>query len=177
MLTQSHQWNKNNLNKIKILNDYYDDHYADLCHLLRRRKLFHEGDQEDVVQEAFSRALQFIESYDPEKRIESWFLTILNNCYNDYYNAEQMRGASNEQFDENDFPTLDTRILQDNIAIEKVTQMISEKNEPMRTILNLYYIRNYPPKDIKKIIDGWAYNSIRTLIHNFGGEIKEKLKT
>lgn len=166
---------KNNLDKLKALNDYYDDNYADLCKLINRRKLFHSGDYEDVVQEAFSRALQFIHTYDEKRSIENWFLSILNNCYSDYYRTEQLKGAGSEVFDEEEFPVLGEHILSDDTAIFKVTNLIKHQPEPMRTILDLYYLKNYPPKDISKIINGWKYNSIRTLIHDFGKVIQNNL--
>lgn len=159
----------------EILTDYYSHNYNDLCNLVRRRKLAHSGDEEDVVQSAFTKALQFIKSFDKSKEIDKWFITILNNCYRDYYKTESLSGCSYEELDEEDFPVEDQSLLNDDAAIKKIKQYIDSKYEPMRTILNLYFIGGYVPRDIVYLVDRWNYNSIRALVSSANKDLKNIL--
>jgi DNA-directed RNA polymerase specialized sigma24 family protein len=122
------------------------------------------------------KALQFIASFNEEKQIDKWFLTILNNCYKDYYRSESLKGAAYEEFNEEDFPVEDRSLLVDDEALRKLNLFIQSKAEPMRTILNLYYLRGYAPRDIVYLVNKWNYNSIRALVSSAGKEFKDILR-
>lgn len=161
---------------VEILTTYYTENYKDLSNMLRRRKLAHSGDEEDILQSAYTKALQFIDSFNPNKKIDVWFFTILNNCYRDYYRQESLSGAAYEELVEEEHPIVDQSLLVDQEAIRKVGAYIYSKYEPMRTILHLYFIKQYAPRDIVYLVDKWNYNSIRALVSTCNKELKEILK-
>jgi RNA polymerase sigma-70 factor (ECF subfamily) len=48
-------------------------------------------DAEDVVQEAFRRAFQSLGRFDPERRFEPWFFTILRNTARNAAESQRLR--------------------------------------------------------------------------------------
>ena len=128
---------------------------------------------EDVVQEAFARALKYWDTYDPNnKELGAWFNTILNNTLKDFKREELMYGMCIE-FDENLYKGTELSLTNHHM-INKVKDLINAKCAHTREILSLYYLKGYKPQDIEHILDV-SNKSIREAVWRFKGEVKEKL--
>lgn len=126
---------------------------------------------EDVVQEAFYRAIKFFHAYDPTLPFEGWFNRIVSNALKHYKNME--RGHSNhDEFDEEDFEGTDCRMLNQRLW-EQIRDEIAQYDGEHYEILSLYFEYQYQPRDICKIVD-MKYKTVETFLQRFKKMIKEK---
>lgn len=125
---------------------------------------------EDIVQEAYTRALMYANAFNVEKNFDNWFSKVLNNAFNDYKNEE--RGNSFEEFDEELVEGCQENgyynILRDNL-LASIQQYDGENKE----ILELYFIHGYPPKHIRRLVET-KYKTIEQLIYRFKKELREQ---
>lgn len=124
---------------------------------------------EDIVQEAFCRALKYHD--EDVGNFRNWFSVLLNNARMDFQRAERMGGASLE-FDEeweavgmSDWA--DDMLNKIGIEIEKV------EDEELRSAYHLYYIKQYKPREILQVVQ-LTPGKLRVCIHRFGEKLKEK---
>lgn len=159
-----------------IRNDVLTKFYLDTQRELHKRVSNRAGgayNAEDVVQEAFARALKYWDTYDPNnKELGAWFNTILNNTLKDFKRGELMYGMCIE-FDENLYKGTELSLTNHHM-VGKVKQLIEDKRDHTREILSLYYLKGYKPQDIEQILDV-SNKSIRMAVWRFKDEVKEKL--
>lgn len=127
---------------------------------------------EDVVQEAFKRAMEYKDSYDPQfGTMLKWFNSILFRCAVDFKKDERMGGMSTELKDED-------VVVQDdfgrhNKTLEEIKADIDELGGENRQICYLYFIKQYKPREIVHIT-GANSNSVRTAVKRFLQQLREK---
>jgi len=159
-----------------VRNEVMTKFYHDNQRVLHKRVANRAGgayNAEDVVQEAFCRALKYWDSFNPNvKEIGAWFNTILNNTLKDFKREELMYGMCVE-FDENQYKGTELS-LTDHHMMVKVTDLINAKRDNTRDILDLYYLQGYNPRDIEQVLDV-SNKSIRMAVWRFKDEVKEKL--
>jgi len=110
-------------------------------------------DAEDIVQEAFYRALKYEDSFDPEKaRLDQWFGGILNRCQKDFARDQRMGGLTVEVEDHHIFT--DDDFGEDQRAVRAVEDEINSiRSEQARMICHLYFIKQYSMKEITEVLD------------------------
>lgn len=146
-----------------VVEEYYRDKYEELVKRYTRRS---GGVQnaEDIVQEAFARCLTYLPAYDGKSPFENWFSRILQNCFKEYMNVERNYGMNTTKEDV-DVPCPIS--LENKRLVHDVKKYIEEKvAEDEREILNLYYIRGYSLKDVKKITDE-KYRRVNYVVYKF----------
>lgn len=157
----------------EILEKFYKDNYNKLCKAVARRA---GGDYnaEDVVQEAFCRALKYWPTFNPERRpLEGWFVSILNNSLRDF-KREEMSAGTHVEFDEEEHDGLEMSQT-DAKMVEKVQDLINQKGDGQRDVLELHFMFGYKPAEIVEILD--VNNStVRQTIWRFKEEVRAKLK-
>lgn len=125
---------------------------------------------EDIVQEAYYRALRYFDTYDKSSKFETWFSRILKNALNHYKNVE--RGHPYEEFDEELVEGIDfcgyNRVL-----LEQIRNEIYSYNGETQEVLQLYFKWGYSPKEINQIVD-MKYKAIEQTIYRFKGFVREK---
>ena len=127
---------------------------------------------EDVVQEAFSRALKYWDSFDPNRhQLGAWFNTILNNALKDFKREELIYGMCVE-FDEELDSGVRMNTTNKNI-LEKIEQLIQSKRDSTRDLLDLYYLKGYKVRDVVQALDVNS-QAVRTAVLRFKVEVKEK---
>lgn len=164
---------KKHKSKKTILKNYYVDNYEDLTKFVQRRGVPAQ-DVEDVVQEAFAKALQFIKTYEEGRDFGGWFYVILENCRRDYLREEIDRGMVREDFEEEDFAIDIPELEVDFKQIKLIEDDINKKSEPLKDVLKLYFIHNYSPIDISYLVEGLSRQTIRSYISRFKQEMREK---
>lgn len=104
---------------------------------------------EDVVQDAFERAMKFFHTFDQTKDFGGWFNTILNNAYKDAVKDKRMQGMVVE-FDEN----LNEPVPLPDLKEESLLQKRLEKlPNTQRQICHLYFNCGLQPREIAQIVE------------------------
>lgn len=126
---------------------------------------------EDVVQEAYTRALTYWESVpDEPAEFVPWFQTILNNCIREDWKKEKARGMSITDEEAEEIPVKSSALP--TVILKAVEDRIDAKGESAARILRLHFIEGYTAKEISEMVDDTA-NAIRVMVHRFRQEIKK----
>lgn len=155
------------------LEQFYKDNFDRLVVQYSRRAGSVEN-AEDVLQEAFYRALRYHDSYNPEIRsFETWFNSIAKRALYDL-KRENMRQGMTVLMEEalvEDVTELDGYVQR--LAGEIEDLIKAKRNPEHRSILYLYFIRNYKPSDIVNVVDT-SNKTIRQTVWRFKNEVKDK---
>lgn len=160
------------------IEQHYKDNQKALCLKIQKR-VFDPQDIEDIVQEAFTKALKFSSAFKEEGNFNAWFGIILDNCVKDYraeflYNKIGMGHRDVEELDEDNFP-IDCRELDlDWITVKKIMEDIGVKAPSQQEVLRLYYFFDYKPEEIKFLTQDYSLSSIKSLVKRFKQEVISK---
>ncbi len=158
----------------KIMKKLYEDEYKNFIRFTARMVGSKEA-AEDIVQEAFTRALYFWDSYDESKPVKNWFITILNNARRSYMSKERANGMSfgKEDFDPNSIVVEEDPA--DYAMLDKINIFIEKHPKNVKKVLELYFIKGYKPREIAEVYD-MNRHSIRQYIWEFRRELKKAMK-
>lgn len=154
-----------------MTNEVIKKHYEDNYRRLMKRMSFRAGtewDAEDVVQEAYARALKYFKSYDG-KTLDQWFSTILNNTLRDHKNSE--KGFAATSFEEEESEGIPCSYYPDRIVGE-IYELIDTKSVIQIEVLTMHFKHGYSAKDISSITD-YSYAATHQIIQRFRNELKE----
>lgn len=127
-------------------------------------------DAEDIVQEAFTRALTYWNTFDSAKQeLSVWFSTILHNCWRDYQRDKRDGGIVRGEIDENMEEQYSIDLTQNMHLIHK---LIESKKGDRYDAVRLHYLLGYTAKEISHITS-INNHSIRTYISDFRKEVEE----
>lgn len=155
------------IDKKEVLTVYYAQNFDRLVKAWTKRA-GSEMDAEDLVQEAFTRALKYLDNYDGISPFEGWFVTILNNCHKDLAAVNHRMGMSVELdeaeklglIEPEEMPTSNHRFLR------VINKLIEGSNRPSRDVLYLHFIRGWNSKEISKYVE-MSDGAVRLCIHRF----------
>lgn len=135
----------------QLIEDFYVSERKLLLKKLANRAGTPEN-AEDILQESFERALRYISSFDPERQeLGAWFNTIMNNTLKSFKRDERSCGTYVE-FDEELAETNEMSQTSED-TINRIKEAIADKSGDDRTILHLYFIEQYKPREIMCILD------------------------
>lgn len=159
-----------------------ENHYRENRYKLVKKLSYRAGTEEaaeDIVQEAYYRALKYVGSFregtTPEltkTAFSKWFSTIIHNCLKEYKNVESGHSASEFEEEENagtSCPHYPNHILRD------VYTLIKTKSFVQQEILNLYFRQEYSAIDISRITE-YSYANCHQIIQRFRNELKDLYK-
>lgn len=134
-----------------IIEKFYRENYKKLCKQARFRARDTAGViYEEVVQEAFCRALKYKDKYDGSKTLDAWFNTILNNAAKDLGAKERLSGMSVEV--EEDHISISEDYLDYDLLLDDIRSRIDAlDNAEHRNILYMYFIKDMTPKEISEL--------------------------
>ena len=132
---------------------------------------------EDVVQEAFCRAIKYVDTFEPGlseskdsgDELRSWFNTLLNNAARDFKRQEDLEGMGEEGSE-----TLDSSYLSEEI-VAKITEDVSKMSGPAQKVIEGYFLLGRKPREIAKY-SPLSPSNIRVTIHRFKKEMNRKYK-
>lgn len=125
---------------------------------------------EDVVQEAYVRALKYQHTYIQGSPFENWFSRILSNSLKDFINAEREYSSIDDlQEDEEGIECSSYPSSVKREVIEAIEELSSDHREIVR--LNIVY--GYDLRDIVRITD-MKYKTIDQIIQRFKKGLKER---
>lgn len=129
------------------------------------------ADAEDIVQETFTRALKYHNSFNPDiSNLHQWVNGIFSRCIKDFQRDKRMQGMSVE-LKEDDAISGET-IGEDNKTLEEIEEMVKRISSPVvKQICYLHFIQQYTPREIVQVVDTTVGN-IRTSIWGFRKDLK-----
>lgn len=128
---------------------------------------------EDVVQEAYVRALKYWDKLDSERPIDGWIIGIINTCVLANHNEENLHGMTDRPEglpDEAVKPVAIPAIL-----IKQVVERINQRPPAVANILHLFLVEQYTDKDIEAMGLARAGN-VRFIVHEFRKQIQKEFK-
>lgn len=154
-----------------ILEHHYKAHRRRLVKIVMRRVGRCPYLAEEAVQEAYTRALKYIHCYDPEKTLDNWFHTILNNAVRDLMKVERQRGLGLDNADEVADPIdTDTRVYARSI----IDSIFLVKNNLHKEVLELYIIKGLGYKDIVQVTEAHSEAMVRKVVSRFKESLKDE---
>lgn len=157
---------------MKELEEFYRTHRTRLVVSICRKVGGNYDVAEDVVQEAFMRAISFYPSFDPERgKLSSWFNKIMYNAMRDVQNrgVEDLSTMS-EDCSADDVMGGETRL--DSRARTILAEDIRKvKNKLHRRVLYLFYVLGYSSKEISMIEVGVSQSNVTTIAMRFKKQV------
>lgn len=159
----------------KLIEEHYKLHYNTLVKRYTRRVPNHSvALAEEVVQEAYARAVKYFATFEPKiNTFEKWFNAILRNSTNDCRTAESGNGATKEYDDQvedvraskSDYKNLHTMLLE--------IYRIQETSVRDYNVLSMFFVYGFTSKDIS-VYMGMSHTNVRQVIFKFKGRINEE---
>lgn len=148
-----------------------EQHYRDNLQKLTKRMTFRSGsdqDAQDIVQEAYYRALKYIGSFNGES-FDRWFSRILNNCLREFKNNE--KGFAGVSFEEEEVDGTPCTYYDERVMSE-IHDLIATKSLVQMEVLTLHLKQGYTAKDVSEITE-YSYANCHKIINRFQQELKE----
>jgi len=114
---------------------------------------------EEVVQEAYTRALKYFRAYRKNENFEKWFSTILRNATNDCRAAE---GGNNKEYDNEEVVTPHFSYYEANEFLRDMNKYSKRDSE----VLMMFHIHGFTSKDVA-IYTGLSHTNVRQIIYKF----------
>ncbi len=125
---------------------------------------------EDIVQEAYLRALKYSGSYLEGSTFNNWFSRILSNTLKDFMRAERDYAGMDEVEEEDELVEDDS--LPNNIRLS-LRKAIHDLPQDEKEIIELNLVYGYDLRQIVQIVDV-KYSRVHQVIQKFKKELKEK---
>lgn len=135
-----------------------EDHYRAKAPSIIKNIAYRAGgkeDAEDIVQEAYYRALKYIHAFNPnEFDFERWFSRLFSNVWKDAISAKYQRGKP-EELNENHENFIDKTFNSNAAQLMELVydEILLTENEDHREILTLYLIYGYKLNEVAEITD------------------------
>ncbi len=159
-----------------MIEQYFRENYNILVKRIQARHM-QLVDAEDVVQEAFVRAIKYSDSFNPERlEIGAWFNTILNNAFKDYRHANFTGDFSfTEEFTEEavDGVNCTEKAITDKDMVEHVKAEMSKLSNTNASIVQLSLLNGYKLKEVAQVLD-LKLEHVRKTLFRFKKSMREK---
>ena len=112
------------------------------------------SDADDLLQEACSRAIGNLSSWEPNTRLDSWMYRIINNIWLDskrhqgvrQRNARDLEDYMSQQVDE-------AKQIEDRMTLAAVRSAIDQLPEDQRIVLVMVCLEHMPYKEVAATLD------------------------
>ncbi len=155
--------------------DIVEEHYRKNRNAIIKKISFKAGspqDAEDIVQEAYTRALTYIHAYNPnEFQFERWFSRLFQNVWKDFLEVKYQRGHP-EEVDEKDYVCLKFESNASQLMELVYDEIFNTENQDHREILTLYLIYGYKLKDVSNIM-GMRSGTVNQVLFRFKEDLKK----
>lgn len=157
-----------------MIEQFYKDNKKRLINTIAYKS---KGDRvfaEDVVQEAFTKALRFYPAYDSEQgEFGPWFNTILYNTMYDMQALDkQIVTKPSEDFSVNDILTAED-FNDENTSILIQSYISRVKNNKHRKIVELFFVYGYSSREISMMMEKTSVSLVTTTVMRFKEGLKE----
>lgn len=152
-----------------LLERYYADNYDKLVKGQVNRAGSVEN-AEDIVQEAFARALKYLERCRATdmSSFEAWFVGILNNAFIDFMKEERHYGMGLELPEDS---VVDVDECKEEVR-DLILKEIGHRKQPARSILFMHFIQEMPVREIASVLD-CQRGAVNQALKRFRKQFKE----
>ena len=157
-----------------ITHDLIEKHFKESRLRVIKRLTFKAGSPEaaeDILQEAYYRALKYSNSYDG-RAFDNWFSRIINSCFMDY--KRQENGLSTEELTDDDVVIINCPSYPNHI-MKEVFDLIDTKSVVQVEVLTMHFKYEYAAIDISKITE-YSYTQCHKIISRFREELRQLYK-
>lgn len=148
---------------------------------------YKEEDSDDLVQDAYLKAMRFMDKYEAGTNPKAWLFTILKNAFINEYRkrVKQPTKVDYEEivnFHQEEESTAYSSYMDlreemfENMMGDEVSTAISELPHEFRTVILLCDIEGFSYEEIANIID-IPIGTVRSRLHRARNLLKEKLKS
>ena len=128
-------------------------------------------DAEDVVQEAYCRALTYIHAYNPnEFEFSRWFSRLFQNVWRDILTEKYQRGKPAE-ISETDYVCYKFESNAPQLMELVYDAIFATENADHRELLTLYLIYGYKLREVADIM-GMLPGTVNQVLYRFKDELK-----
>lgn len=154
--------------KFKLIEEFY---VKNASTFIKRytRSTGSEAIAQDIVHDAFERAMKYLDAYDESQELDRWFSLILRNSYRDFMRAE--RGQPTELIDEFEHQGAECDGLVRRIW-EEIGDLIENSSPVAREILDLHYNKEYTVTDISRFTEHSLSNCAQ-VVSRFRKKVRE----
>jgi len=160
--------------QVNIMN-IIEEHYRNNYRLLIKRikwKTHSDQDAEDIVQEAYARAIKYKDAFLLGVEFKLWFGRILSNVVKDFIRDRYNNGFHQEFDEEHDDFIIDRQHIFD--VLRGIEDDINATQDTVhKEILTLYHILGFPIRSIVDITN-MKYKMVDTVIQRFKKKMEEK---
>jgi RNA polymerase sigma factor (sigma-70 family) len=149
-----------------VIQAHYLAHAENLIRLITFKRQGNQHDAEDIVHEAYSKALRHFNTYDSTTwKFATWFGRILINCEKDFAKDCRTHGMNDEFDEENYEPVIEDHVrVQDVIGIHR---LIDKQQKDTRNVLLLYYVYQYSLSEIDSVLPAYGYKKVDNIVKDF----------
>lgn len=154
----------------KIIEKHFRENYTRNVKRINSR-IGHWHTAEDVVTEAYTRALKYFRTFDPTiKEFDAWFNTILNNSLKKIKKEERDRGIYRPVDEEVDgYPILKS----DSLSKEVIGAIKTMEDCREKDILMMYYIQGFKTRDISEYLS-LGHSNVRMILLRYRTRLEEE---
>ncbi|HET8689274.1 MAG TPA: sigma-70 family RNA polymerase sigma factor [Methanosarcina sp.] len=155
-----------------IIRKFYLHNYKNLVKRIKYRTNNNEADAEDVVQEAFTRALKYKNSFEMGLPFNLWFSRILSNALKDW-KREQFNNPTPDDFEDGDSVPAEDSTMRRKLMAKIKEEILSLDNEGHKEVLMLNMIYGFKLREVVVITD-LKYKTVDQIVQRFKNAMKEK---
>lgn len=155
-----------------IIEKHFKFNYNTIVKRVKWRTNGNEADAEDVVMEAYVRALRYKDSFEMGNPFNYWFGRIVSNALKDW-KREQFNSTLTDEFEEDkSVPSKDTSMH--DALIQKIALEIDAlEEEEHKEVLRLSLMYGFKLRQVVQITN-LKYKTIDQIIQRFKARLKEK---
>ncbi|MFZ4543845.1 MAG: sigma-70 family RNA polymerase sigma factor [Saprospiraceae bacterium] len=145
---------------------------------------YKEEDSNDLVQDAYFKALRFMDKYETGTNPKAWLFTILKNAFINEYRKkvkqptkvdyEEIAHYHHDEEHGSGFMDLREEVFA-NLLGDEVSKAIGDLPQEFRTVIILCDIEGFSYEEIAGIVD-IPIGTVRSRLHRARNLLKEKLK-
>lgn len=153
------------------LEDHYKKNFTTLVKRIAFRCDNNFYDAEDIVQEAYLRAIKYKEAFTVGLPFDFWFKRILSNSLKDFKRAQKAMGTV-EEIEEEHLDPVEDPCLPSEVK-RSIQKEIDFLQQPQREVVELHIIYGYGISQVSQITDV-KYKDVNNIIQRFKAKMKEK---
>lgn len=153
------------------LEKHFKETYKTLVKIFKYRTDNNEADAEDIIMEAYARALKYKSSFDSSKEFSFWFNRIVINAYKDW-KREKFNGSPHEELIEDKIEPVEKSEIREELLKHILSKIEEIDNEIHKEVISLNIIEGFKLKEIVQITN-LKYKNVDIIIQRFKNKLKE----
>lgn len=149
-----------------VVTEHYLANFDNLVRFFTFKRQGNRQEAEDIIQEAYYRALKYFHTFDPMAwMFSTWINKIIYNCEKDF-NKANLKHGMNDEFDEEFYEPIveDHAEVQD---VHSIRRMIYRQPKEQRSLLLLYYVYQYSLGEISSMYPLVGYKRLDNTVKEF----------